>query len=278
LAARVARLYLARLLDSTHPQPAPRGFHMLPTANELEGKPVPKVTFKTRVNDNWKDVSTDDLFKGKTVVLFSLPGAYTPTCSSTHLPRYNELASVLKRKGVDDIVCISVNDTFVMDQWKRDQEAANINVIPDGNGEFTAGMGMLVDKSDLGFGKRSWRYSMLVRDGIIEKMFVEPEKEGDPFEVSDADTMLKHLDPTAKPPEPIVVFAKPGCPHCARAKSLLEANGYQYDEITLGGNISSQTLRGVSGAGTWPQVFIGGKLIGSADDVQKYLDAAKQGA
>jgi glutaredoxin-like protein len=251
---------------------------MLPNAKELEGKPVPKVIFKTRVNEQWKDVSSDDLFKGKTVVVFSLPGAYTPTCSSTHLPRYNELASTLKAKGVDDIVCVSVNDTFVMDQWKRDQEAENITVIPDGNGEFTERMGMLVDKSDLGFGKRSWRYSMLVRNGIIEKMFIEPEKAGDPFEVSDADTMLKYIDPRAEVPEPIVIFAKPGCPHCARAKALLESHGRAYDEITLGKNVTSSTLRGVTGAGTWPQVFIGGKLIGSADDVQKYFDAAKKAA
>jgi glutaredoxin-like protein len=249
---------------------------MLPSPQDLEGKPVPQVTFKTRANEQWKDVSTDALFKGKTVVVFSLPGAYTPTCSSTHLPRYNELAPVLKAKGVDDIVCVSVNDTFVMDQWKRDQEAQNITVIPDGNGDFTKGMGMLVDKSDLGFGKRSWRYSMLVEDGIVKKVFIEPEKEGDPFEVSDADTMLKYIDPKATPPEPVVIFAKPGCPHCARAKALLEANGYAYDEITLGKNVTSNTLRGVTGAGTWPQVFIGGKLIGSAEDVQKYFEAAKK--
>ena len=249
---------------------------MLPSAKDLEGKPVPKVTFKTRQNEKWKDVSSDELFKGKTVVLFSLPGAYTPTCSSTHLPRYNELASALKAKGVDDIVCMSVNDTFVMDQWKRDQEAENITVIPDGNGEFTEGMGMLVDKSNLGFGKRSWRYSMLVKDGVVKKAFIEPEKDGDPFEISDADTMLKYIDPKARPPEPVVIFAKPGCPHCARAKSVLESNGVKYDEITMGGNIRSSTLRGVSGAGTWPQVFIGGKLIGNADDVQKYFDAAKK--
>jgi glutaredoxin-like protein len=248
---------------------------MLPRAQDLEGKRVPNVTFKTRANDKWKDVSTDDIFKGKRVIVFSLPGAYTPTCSSTHLPRYNELAGVLKSKGIDEIVCISVNDAFVMNEWKRAQEAENITVVPDGNGEFTQGMNMLVDKSDLGFGKRSWRYSMLVKDGVIEKMFIEPQKEGDPFEVSDADTMLKYIDPKATPPEPVVIFAKPGCPHCARAKSLLEANGYDYDEITLGGDVTSKTLRGVSGAGTWPQVFIGGKLIGSADDVQRYFDAAK---
>jgi glutaredoxin-like protein len=248
---------------------------MLPSAKDLEGKAVPKVTFKTRSDDQWKEVSTDQIFKDRTVVVFSLPGAYTPTCSSTHLPRYNELASTLKAKGVDEIVCISVNDTFVMNQWKQDQEAENITVLPDGNGEFTQGMGMLVDKSNLGFGKRSWRYSMLVKDGVISKMFIEPEKEGDPFEVSDADTMLKHLDPQARPPEPVVIFAKPGCPHCARAKSLLDEKGLQYDEITLGGSVTSKTLRGVTGAGTWPQVYIGGKRIGTADDLQKYFDTAK---
>ncbi|HEX2825160.1 MAG TPA: glutathione peroxidase [Burkholderiales bacterium] len=248
---------------------------MLPTAQQLEGKRVPTVTFKTRDNDQWKEVTTDSLFKGRTVAVFSLPGAYTPTCSSTHLPRYNELASTLKAKGVDEIVCISVNDAFVMNSWKRDQEAENITVIPDGNGEFTEGMGMLVDKADLGFGKRSWRYSMLVKDGVIDKMFIEPQKPGDPFEVSDADTMLNYIDPKAKAPEPVVIFAKPGCPHCARAKSVLDANGIQYDEITLGGSVTSKTLRGVTGAGTWPQVFVGGKLIGTADDVQKYFEKSK---
>jgi glutaredoxin-like protein len=251
---------------------------MLPSAKNLEGKRVPNVTFRTRVNDQWQNISTDELFKGKTVVVFSLPGAYTPTCSSTHLPRYNELAPVLKAKGVDDIVCLSVNDAFVMNQWKRDQEAGNVTVIPDGNGEFTAGMGMLVDKSDLGFGKRSWRYAMLVKDGVVAKMFIEPEKEGDPFEVSDADTMLKYLDPAAQPPEPVVIFAKPGCPHCARAKSLLDEHGYSYDEITLGKDITSRTLRGVSGAGTWPQVFIGGKLVGNADDLERYFAARRKAA
>ena len=102
---------------------------MLPAAKELEGKPVPKVTFKTRVNDQWKTVASDDIFKGKTVVLFALPGAFTPTCSSTHLPRYNELASTLRAKGVDDIVCVSVNDAFVMNQWKRDQHPVALKVM-----------------------------------------------------------------------------------------------------------------------------------------------------
>ena len=126
------------------------------------GQKVPSVVFRTRVGDTWKDVSTDDLFKGKKVVVFSLPGAFTPTCSSSHLPRYNELFGAFKENGVDAIYCVSVNDTFVMNAWAAEEEADNIYMIPDGNGEFTEGMGMLVGKEDLGFGKRSWRYSMLV--------------------------------------------------------------------------------------------------------------------
>lgn len=236
-----------------------------------EGQRVPQVNFKTRTNEKWLDVTTDDIFKGKTVVVFSLPGAYTPTCSSTHLPRYNELAPVLKQNGVDDIVCISVNDAFVMNEWKKDQEAENITVIPDGNGDFTAGMGMLVDKSSIGFGKRSWRYSMLVKDGLVVKMFIEPEKDGDPFEVSDADTMLAFINPKAKATEPVTVLGKAGCPHCARAKNLLKAKGVHYEEILLGKGITSGTLRAISGQATTPQIFIGGQHIGGADDLEAFF-------
>ncbi len=236
-----------------------------------EGKRVPKVTFRTRKDGQWKDVTSDQLFHGRTVVVFSLPGAYTPTCSSSHLPRYNELAPTFRKLGVDDIVVVSVNDAFVMSEWQNDQNAPNITFIPDGNGAFTEGMGLLVDKSDLGFGKRSWRYSMLVRDGVVEKMFIEPQKEGDPFEVSDADTMLAYIAPREKAPEPVVIFAKVGCPHCARAKALLDKAGLVYEEVTLGKGVTSSTLRAVSGAGTAPQVFIGGKLIGSADDLEAYF-------
>jgi glutathione-dependent peroxiredoxin len=236
-----------------------------------EGKRIPEVTFRTRENGQWKDVSTRDIFSGRTVVVFALPGAYTPTCSSTHLPRYNELAPTLKRAGVDEVVCLSVNDAFVMSEWQQAQDAPNVTFIPDGNGEFSAGMGMLVDKSDLGFGKRSWRYSMLVRDGVIEKMFIEPEKEGDPFEVSDADTMLRYLAPNLKAPEPVLVFAKAGCPHCARAKALLESKGIVYEQVELGQGITSQALRAVSGKGTTPQVFIGGRLIGGADELERHF-------
>lgn len=236
-----------------------------------EGKAVPSVVFHTRVGDAWKDVSTDDLFKNKTVVVFSLPGAFTPTCSSTHLPRYNELAPVFRANGVDDIICVSVNDTFVMNAWKADQEAENITVIPDGNGEFSAGMGMLVDKDQLGFGKRSWRYSMLVKNGIVEKMFIEPEKEGDPFEVSDADTMLRYIKPDFKDQPSVSIFTKPGCPFCAKAKALLKEKGLAYEEIVLGKDATMVSVRAITGRETAPQVFIGGKHIGGSDDLEKYF-------
>ena len=244
---------------------------MLPSAESLEGKPVPNVTFKIRPNDVWQDLGSDELFKGKTVVVFALPGAYTPTCSSTHLPRYNELAAVLHDSGVDENVCISVNDAFVMNEWRHGQDADAITFIPDGNADFTRGMGMLVDKRDLGFGQRSWRYSMLVRDGVIEKMFIEEEGEGDPFAVSDADTMLRHINPQAVAPEPIVMFSRPGCPFCARAKAALARHRLRFTDISQSQKINISVLRAVSGHITWPQVFIGGRLIGGADELDAHL-------
>ncbi len=167
---------------------------------------VPDVVFKTRVRDEsiggdnpfrWQDVSTDDLFANKKVVVFSLPGAFTPTCSTSHLPRYEELYEEFKNLGVDAIICVSVNDAFVMYQWGLKQGANNVFLLPDGNADFTRKMGMLVDKSNLGFGMRSWRYSMLVDNKKIVKAFIEPDFGDncptDPFEVSDADTMLSYL-------------------------------------------------------------------------------------
>ncbi len=145
-----------------------------------EGQNIPQVTFRTRRDHDWADVTSDEIFKGKTVVVFSLPGAFTPTCSSTHVPRYNQLVPAFKRHGVDEVVCISVNDAFVMNEWRNEQKAFNVTFMPDGNGDFSRGMGMLVPKNDLGFGDRSWRYSMLVKDGVVEKMFIEPNVPGDP--------------------------------------------------------------------------------------------------
>ncbi len=236
-----------------------------------EGEQVPQVTFHTRQKDAWVNVTTDELFKGKTVVVFSLPGAFTPTCSSTHLPRYNELYSVFKEQGVDDILCVSVNDTFVMNAWKADQQADSITFIPDGNGDFTRGMGMLIEKNDLGFGERSWRYSMLVKNGTIEKMFIEPNEPGDPFTVSDADTMLAYMAPNFEQQQSISVFTKPSCPFCVKAKQSLIDHDLQFEEVVLGKDATTVSLRAISGRTTVPQVFIGGKYIGDSEALEAYL-------
>ena len=239
-----------------------------------EGKKVPQVTFRTRANNDWKSVASDDIFKGKTVVVFSLPGAFTPTCSSTHLPRYNELAPAFFANGVDTIVCVSVNDAFVMNEWAGDQECANVILLPDGNGEFTDGMGLLVDISELGFGKRSWRYSMLVRDSVVEKMFVEPQKPGDPFEVSDADTMLKYLNPGAKKPDQVAVLTREGCGYCAKAKQLLKDLGYDYAELPLDHRVRSRAVGAITGAQTVPQVFVNGERIGGWQELERWAKKA----
>lgn len=167
---------------------------------------IPDVVFKTRVRDEslgtenpfrWHDLRSSEFFARKRVVLFALPGAFTPTCSSTHLPGYEAKYDDFKALGVDEVVCVSVNDAFTMYQWGKNLGAEKVFLLPDGNGEFTKEMGMLVEKSNLGFGSRSWRYSMLVNDGKIEKLFAEPGKSdncpSDPFEVSDADTMLSYI-------------------------------------------------------------------------------------
>lgn len=231
-----------------------------------EKQSVPAVTFHTRVGSAWRDVTTADLFAGRTVVVFALPGAFTPTCSSAHVPRYNELYDAFRAKGVDDILCVSVNDTFVMEAWKLDQAAPRITFVPDGNGAFTEGMGMLVDKDNLGFGKRSWRYSMLVRDGVIEKMFIEPDLPGDPFQVSDADTMLAYLG--GKAPHDVLLFTKPGCGHCERAKKALADRGMAYAELPT----SPRVLRALPGARTTPQVFVDGAHVGGADELVAWLE------
>ena len=171
-----------------------------------EGMSVPQVTFKTRVRDEsvagenpfrWQDLTTDDIFKGKNVVIFALPGAFTPTCSSTHVPGYEAVYDEMKTIGVDEVICLSVNDAFVMYQWKKNLGMEKVFMLPDGNADFTRAMGMLVKKNNLGFGDRSWRYSMHVVDGVIKKMFSEEGMSdnyaADPFEVSDAETMLAYL-------------------------------------------------------------------------------------
>jgi peroxiredoxin len=170
---------------------------------------IPQVTFRTRIGDNqslgggcaiggeWKDITSNDLFKDKKIVLFSLPGAYTPTCSSQQVPGYEEKYEELK-KYVDEVYCLSVNDSFVINAWFRDQKISKVKPIGDGEGKFTKGMNMLVNKPKQGFGTRSWRYSALIDNGNVVKMFIEDGKndesnDEDPFKVSDVNTMLNYL-------------------------------------------------------------------------------------
>ena len=171
---------------------------------------IPYTNFKTRINDTdavggctfiggeWKDVDTARIFDGKKVVVFALPGAFTPTCSSQQVPGYEAKYDELKAQGVDEVYCLSVNDAFVMNAWARDEKIEKVKMLPDGSGVFTQGMDMLINKDHLGFGMRSWRYSMLVDNGEVVKIFEEPGKNNagddtDPFEVSDADTMINYL-------------------------------------------------------------------------------------
>jgi peroxiredoxin len=167
---------------------------------------VPDVSFKTRVYDEsiggenpfrWQEVTSEELFGNKKIVLFALPGAFTPTCSSTHAPGYEKHYDEFKKLEIDEVMCLSVNDAFVMYQWAQKLGIEHVHMLPDGNGEFTRKMGMLVKKHNLGFGDRSWRYSMYIENGVIRKMFIEKgfsdDCQDDPFEVSDAETMLRYL-------------------------------------------------------------------------------------
>ena len=237
------------------------------------GDRVPDATFRVRDGARWTEVTSAQIFDGRTVIVFSLPGAFTPTCSSMHLPRYEELAPQFAKLGVDEIVCVAVNDPFVMEEWGRNEAADQVRLLPDGNAVFTRGMGMLVDKRDLNFGARSWRYSMLVRDGVIDKLFVEPDKPGDPFEVSDADTMLRHLDPSAPRPDEVAMFSREGCEFCARTKAALKEAGIVYTDIQLPPLARARAVRAIAGAATVPQVFVNGQLIGDSEATLKWLSS-----
>ena len=158
---------------------------------------VPQVNFRVRELGEWVDKNTDTYFKGKRVVLFSLPGAFTPTCSNEQLPGFEKQVELFKTYNIDEIYCVSVNDSFVMNAWATDQKLENVKMIPDGNGQFTQEMGMLCQKRDKCFGQRSWRYAMIVNDGVIEQMFVEPGKKDDsaedPYGESSPENVLKYL-------------------------------------------------------------------------------------
>lgn len=235
------------------------------------GTKVPTVDLAELRDGNVQRVHTADLFGGRRVILFALPGAFTPTCSTAHVPGYVARLKDFLGAGIDDVVCLSVNDPYVMDAWQQSEKAQGIRFIADAFAEFTVAMGMSIDHRDASLGIRSWRYSMLVEDGRIEAMFIEPDVAGDPFEVSDADTLWKYLRPNQQSRGSAFMLARHGCPHCARAKALLEGGGLDYETIYLGDELTMQGVKAASGATTVPQIFIAGKLIGGADQLTEYL-------
>jgi peroxiredoxin len=158
---------------------------------------IPSVVFKMRIQDKWEDVTTFDLFARMRVVIFSLPGAFTPTCSNQQLPDFEELYPEFKDLGIDAIYCISVNDAFVMNAWAKQLGIKNIKMIPDGSAKFTSAMGMDVYKDNFGFGVRSWRYAAIVTNGKIETWFIEPhmddDVESDPYGETTPQKILRTL-------------------------------------------------------------------------------------
>ena len=167
-----------------------------------EGYEIPQVEFVFRENGEFVNRTSSELFDGKRVVIFSLPGAFTPTCSAYQLPGFEEKYDDFLGLGIDDIYCISVNDGFVMNAWAKDQDIEKVTLIPDGNAYFTRSMGMLVNKSNLGFGDRSWRYAAVVDNGIIEKLFVEAGQrdnaDNDPYEVSTPENVFEYVKTTVR--------------------------------------------------------------------------------
>jgi len=156
-----------------------------------EGDSIPEAKLNEMTADGPNGVSTKDLCAGKTVAIFAVPGAFTPTCSAQHLPSYVQNADALKAKGVDEIVCMAVNDVFVMDAWGKDQNVGDkVRMLADGNGEFTTALGLELDGTGFGLGQRSQRFSILAKDGVVSQLNVEA---GGEYRVSSAEHMLEQL-------------------------------------------------------------------------------------
>ncbi len=238
----------------------------------IVGSSVPSVDLTELRDGSVHHFTSADLFNARRVIVFALPGAFTPTCSSEHVPGYVERLKDFRGAGIDDVVCLSVNDPYVMGAWLQAEKAEGIRFIADTFGQFTDGMGMSIDHGKASLGVRSRRYSMIVDNGRIEAMFVEADEAGDPFKVSDADTMWKYLRPDYERAGSAFMLARHGCSHCARAKALLVSSNIPYEAMYLGEGLTMQGVKAASGAVTVPQVFMGGELIGSADQLATYLN------
>jgi glutathione-dependent peroxiredoxin len=237
-----------------------------------EGHRVPDVQLAEMIDGEARAVSSATLLSRGRVILFALPGAFTPTCSTAHVPGYVSLLNEFKSADIAAIICLSVNDPYVMRAWQESERAQGIQFVADPFAEFTHAMGMSVDHRESLLGTRSWRYSMVVADGTIEKMFIEPEEGDDPFKVSDAETMLEYLQPGRERLGAVLMLARHGCPYCQRAKTLLRERGIRFDAVHLGDELTMQGVKAASGGITVPQIFVGGNLIGGSDQLAHFLD------
>ena len=234
---------------------------------------VPEATFSVLENGQVAQLATSDIFKGKTIVAFAVPGAFTPTCSTQHLPRFEELAPAFRRLGVHDVCCIAVNDPYVLAYWAEQQRSREVRMLADPTGAFTRALGMMSDRQAEVLGPRSRRYALVVEDGRIERMFAEPDEDGDPFTVSDADTVYRYVAGAERAPSRIAIVTKAHCPHSAKAKGLLDERGLRYCEVELADADCGRFLSATSGTASAPRVFINGTCIGGCEDLQRFLQA-----
>ena len=235
------------------------------------GTQVPSTELAELRDGSVRRFSSHELFDQRRVILFALPGAFTPTCSTAHVPGYIARLQDFRDTGIDEIVCLAVNDPYVMDAWRRAEKAGGIRFVADPFAEFTRAIGMTMNHPENFLGERSRRYSMLINDGHIETMFIEADGPGDPFKVSDAETMWQYWRPNEKGHKTAFMLARRGCPFCAKARALLDEHGIVHDAVYLGEELSMLGVRAASGETTLPQVFIEGKLIGGADQLEAYL-------
>jgi glutaredoxin-like protein len=248
----------------------------------LEGRTIPDVELHVLDGDGrFRVVRAADLFGRGTTVIFTPSHPSSLGCSDSRVPRFQQLAGELHSHGVDRIVCVAVNDPAAVGRSAREQHAEGIAIVADVEGCFTGALGMLVDGGGSAPGTRSRSYSALVRDGAVVKAFVDPETEGAPLTVSDADTMLRYLDPATTTLRSVALLARHGCPHCERARRLLADHGFRFEAIELNEHITLQAVRAISGRATVPQVFVDGHHVGGADELAAWLEqdeARRQGA
>lgn len=235
---------------------------------DLLGKYVPNVSFKIRENSKFIERSSSELFKSKRVIVFALPGAFTLVCSLIHLPEYEEYYDLFKANGIDDIYCLAVNDGFVMEEWAKMNKVNKVKMLPDVQAEFTKSLGMEVTKEELG--TRSWRYAMIVDDGVIESVFIEPSLQS--ISRSRAKTVLKHLNPDVDFPLNITIFTLEGCPHCAKAKEMMVSKELFFNEKVFAKDYNLNDLKALTGKTAVPEVFINGRLIGGCEELASFLN------